>query len=122
MRAAKNGAEPSHAGTAIMSTRIAVPAMVSVNAGATEVAVPVEDIDVATAGGAAVPGATVVGGAAPLLAIDAATAPMTAPMTANDREIRFLHHRSMQGTVPGSGMEVARPGHRLRTPRYPARS
>jgi Na+/H+ antiporter NhaD/arsenite permease-like protein len=86
--------------------------MVSVNAGATEGAVvPCAGVGVAAAGGAAGPGATVEVGAAALLAIDAATAPMTAPITANDREKRFLHHRSMQGTVPGSGMAVARPGH-----------
>ena len=93
-----------------MSTRIAVPVMVSVNAGATEAAVDPAPVDGATAGGVAAPGAAGVCGAAPLLAIDAVTAPMTAPMTANDPKLRFVHHCSMQGTVPGSGVAVARPG------------
>lgn len=91
-----------------MSTRIAVPVMVSVNAGAAEEAeVPVVRVDGATAGGVTVPVATVDGGAAPLLTTNAATA----PMTAIDRETRLLHHRSMQGTLPGSGVAVACTGH-----------
>jgi hypothetical protein len=63
--------------------------MMSVNAGATEAAVDPAPVDGATAGGAAVPDAAGVCGVAPLLAIDAVTAPMKAPMTANDRETRF---------------------------------
>lgn len=60
--------------------------MVSVNAGATEAAVDPAPVDGATAGGAAAPDAAGVCGTAPLVAIDAGTALMTAPMTANDRK------------------------------------